>query len=154
MSYVQWVTRCRNGGDKRVEAERRHLVILFADVVGFTAFSERFGDEAAFGLTQSLSRFMERVVEVEGARIQDILGDGVMVVFSAPVAHEDAPLRACRASAAPFMSRSAMTRRRSSSNWTTVFAPSASIPTRTRVFSSIFSAASRQEARCRDWTGC
>jgi class 3 adenylate cyclase/tetratricopeptide (TPR) repeat protein len=85
-----------NGGGERVEAERRHLVILFADVVGFTAFSERFGDEAAFRLTQSLSQFMERVVEVEGARIQDILGDGVMVVFGAPVASEDAPLRACR----------------------------------------------------------
>jgi class 3 adenylate cyclase/tetratricopeptide (TPR) repeat protein len=80
-----------------VEAERRQLVILFADVVGFTAFSERFGEEAAFGLIQSLSQFVERVVQVEGARIQNILGDGVMVAFGAPVAHEDAPLRACRA---------------------------------------------------------
>jgi class 3 adenylate cyclase/tetratricopeptide (TPR) repeat protein len=80
-----------------VQAERRQLVILFADVVGFTAFSERFGEEAAFGLIQSLSQFIERVVQVEDARIQNILGDGVMVAFGAPVAHEDAPLRACRA---------------------------------------------------------
>ena len=80
-----------------MEAERRQLVILFADVVGYTAFSERFGEEAAFDLIQKLSRFVERVVQIEGARIQDILGDGVMVVFGAPVAREDAPLRACRA---------------------------------------------------------
>jgi class 3 adenylate cyclase len=33
-----------------LEAERRQVVILFADMVGFTAFSERFGEEAAFGL--------------------------------------------------------------------------------------------------------
>jgi class 3 adenylate cyclase len=31
-----------------VEAERRQLVVLFADVAGYTAFSERFGEEAAF----------------------------------------------------------------------------------------------------------
>jgi class 3 adenylate cyclase len=80
-----------------VEAERRQLVILFADVVGYTTFSERFGEEAAFDLIQKLSQFVERVVQIEGARIQDILGDGVMVVFGAPVAREDAPLRACRA---------------------------------------------------------
>ena len=80
-----------------MEAERRQLVILFADVVGYTTFSERFGEEAAFDLIQRLSHFVERVVQIEGARIQDILGDGVMVVFGAPVAREDAPLRACRA---------------------------------------------------------
>jgi class 3 adenylate cyclase/tetratricopeptide (TPR) repeat protein len=79
-----------------VEAERRQLVVLFADVVGFTAFSERFGEEAAFDLIRSLSRFVERAVAIEGARIQDILGDGVMVVFGAPAAREDAPLGACR----------------------------------------------------------
>ena len=83
-----------------MEPERRQLVILFVDVVGFTTFSERFGEEAAFSLIQSLSQFIERVVQLEGARIQDILGDGVMVVFGAPVAREDAPLRACRAALA------------------------------------------------------
>jgi class 3 adenylate cyclase/tetratricopeptide (TPR) repeat protein len=97
MSYYERVRRFGSCGDDRVEAERRQLVILFADVVGFTAFSERFGEEAAFGLMQNLSQFVERVVQVEGARIQNILGDGVMVAFGAPVAYEDAPLRACRA---------------------------------------------------------
>jgi class 3 adenylate cyclase len=46
---------------------------------------------------QSLSQIVERAVQVEGARIQSIAGDGVMVVFGAPAALEDAPLRACRA---------------------------------------------------------
>jgi class 3 adenylate cyclase/tetratricopeptide (TPR) repeat protein len=80
-----------------LEAERRQVVILFADMVGFTAFSERLGEEAAFGLIQRLSQIVERVVEVEGARIHNIAGDGVVVAFGAPVAFEDAPLRACRA---------------------------------------------------------
>jgi class 3 adenylate cyclase len=80
-----------------LEAERRQLVILFADMVGYTAFSERFGEEAAFAVVQTLSQIVERAVEVEGARIHYIAGDGVMVVFGAPIALEDAPLRACRA---------------------------------------------------------
>jgi class 3 adenylate cyclase/tetratricopeptide (TPR) repeat protein len=66
-------------------------------MVGFTAFSERFGEEAAFGLIQRLSQIVERAVEVEGARIHNIAGDGVVVAFGAPIAVEDAPLRACRA---------------------------------------------------------
>jgi class 3 adenylate cyclase len=86
----------RPGGDC-LEAERRQVVILFADMVGFTAFSERFGEEAAFGLIQALSQLVEHAVEVEGAHIHNIAGDGVVVAFGAPVAVEDAPLRACRA---------------------------------------------------------
>ncbi len=83
-----------------MEAERRQVVVLFADMVGFTTFSERFGEEAAFGLIQKLARVVETVVEAEGARIKDIAGDGVMVVFGVPVAQEDAPVRACRAALA------------------------------------------------------
>jgi class 3 adenylate cyclase len=80
-----------------LEAERRQVVILFVDMVGFTMFSERFGEEAAFGVVRSLSQVVERAVQIEGARIQNIVGDGVMVAFGAPAALEDAPLRACRA---------------------------------------------------------
>jgi class 3 adenylate cyclase len=80
-----------------LEAERRHVVILFADMVGFTAFSERFGEEAAFGLIQRLSQIVEGAVEVEGARVHNIAGDGMVVAFGASIAVEDAPLRACRA---------------------------------------------------------
>ena len=85
-----------DGGD-RLEAERRQVVILFADMVGFTTFSEQFGEEAAFDLIQRLSQIIERTVEVEGAHIHNIAGDGVVVAFGAPIAVEDAPLRACRA---------------------------------------------------------
>jgi Adenylate and Guanylate cyclase catalytic domain len=80
-----------------LEAERRQVLVLFADMVGFTAFSERLCEEAAFGLVQSLSQIAERVVQVEGVRIHSIAGDGVMVVFGGPAALEDGPLQACRA---------------------------------------------------------
>jgi class 3 adenylate cyclase len=83
-----------------VEAERRQVTVLFTDVAGFTTFSERAGEEAAFTLMQSLAKLMEDAVNEQGGVVQGFTGDGVMAVFGAPVALEDAPLRACRAALA------------------------------------------------------
>ena len=83
-----------------MEAERRQVTVLFADMVGFTAFSERAGEEAAFTLMQGLAKVMEDAVREQGGVVQGFTGDGIMAVFGAPVAHEDAPLRACKAALA------------------------------------------------------
>src|SRR5690242_13314250 len=66
-------------------------------MVGFTGFSERSGEEAAFALMRSLSSLMDEAVREQGGVVQSFTGDGIMAVFGAPVAFEDAPLRACRA---------------------------------------------------------
>ena len=83
-----------------MEAERRQVTVLFTDMVGFTTFSERAGEEAAFTLMQSLAKLMEDAVSEQGGVVHGFTGDGVMAVFGAPVALEDAPLRACRAALA------------------------------------------------------
>jgi class 3 adenylate cyclase len=80
-----------------VEAERRQVTVLFTDVVGFTTFSERAGEEAAYTLMRRLSELMDEAVCEQGGVVQGFTGDGIMAVFGAPVAFEDAPLRACRA---------------------------------------------------------
>jgi class 3 adenylate cyclase len=80
-----------------VEAERRQVTVLFADMVDFTTFSERSGEEAAFALMRSLSKLMDGAVREQGGVVQAFTGDGIMAVFGAPIAFEDAPLRACRA---------------------------------------------------------
>jgi class 3 adenylate cyclase len=69
-------------------------------MVGFTAFSDRSGEEAAFTLMQSLAKLMEDAVRDQGGVVQSFTGDGIMAVFGAPVAYEDAALRACRAALA------------------------------------------------------
>jgi len=79
-----------------MEAERRQVTVLFADMVGFTTFSERSGEEAAFTLMRSLENLMDDAVREQGGVVQGFTGDGIMAVFGAPVAFEDAPLRACR----------------------------------------------------------
>jgi class 3 adenylate cyclase len=83
-----------------IEAERRQVTVLFTDMVGFTTFSERSGEEAAYTLMRSLSKLMGDCVREQGGTVQTFTGDGIMAVFGAPVALEDAPLRACRASIA------------------------------------------------------
>ena len=83
-----------------MEAERRQVTVLFTDMVGFTSFSERSGEEAAFTLMRSLSKLMDEAVREQGGVVRGFTGDGIMAVFGAPVAFEDAPLRACRAALA------------------------------------------------------
>jgi class 3 adenylate cyclase len=83
-----------------VDAERRQVTILFADMAGFTSFSERSGEEAAFTLMRSLAELMEDAVREQGGSVPAFTGDGIMAVFGAPIALEDAPLRGCRAALA------------------------------------------------------
>jgi class 3 adenylate cyclase len=69
-----------------MEAERRQVTVLFADMAGFTSFSERSGEEAAYMLMRSLSKLMDEAVREQGGVIRGFTGDGIMAVFGAPVA--------------------------------------------------------------------
>jgi class 3 adenylate cyclase len=80
-----------------LEGERRQVTVLFTDLVGFTAFSERSGEEAAFALMRRVAGMMTSVVEEQGGSVRNFTGDGIMALFGVPTALEDAPLRACRA---------------------------------------------------------
>jgi class 3 adenylate cyclase/tetratricopeptide (TPR) repeat protein len=77
--------------------ERRWVTVLFADLSGFTSLAERMDPEDVKALAH---RCVERLaVEVHrfGGTVIDVLGDGVMAVFGAPVGHEDDAERAVRA---------------------------------------------------------
>lgn len=78
-------------------AERRHVTVLFADMAGYTTFSEQSGEEGAYELMKPLYGLMSEAVEEEGGAVREFTGDGVMAIFGAPTALEDSPLRACRA---------------------------------------------------------
>jgi class 3 adenylate cyclase len=80
----------------RMDAERRQVTILFTDMVSFTTFSEKSGEEAAFRLMRAIAKLTGEAVRQEGGVVQSFTRDGVMAAFGAPVAYEDAPLRACR----------------------------------------------------------
>jgi class 3 adenylate cyclase len=71
--------------------------VLFADLVGFTAFSDRRGEEAAYSLMQRICELMTDAIHAQAGTVKSFTGDGVMAQFGVPTAQEDAPLRACRA---------------------------------------------------------
>ena len=73
------------------------MTALFADMVGFTAISERLGEEGTFALIQPIYELMAGAVKEQGGSVKDFTGDGIMALFGVPEALEDAPLRACRA---------------------------------------------------------
>jgi class 3 adenylate cyclase/tetratricopeptide (TPR) repeat protein len=79
-------------------SERRYATVLFADLVAFTAFSERRGEEAAYSLMRHLLDLMTDAVRRHGGTVKSFTGDGLMALFGVPVAFEDAAMRACCAS--------------------------------------------------------
>ena len=77
--------------------ERRKATVLFADLSGFTAVAERMDPEAVKSFTdRAVLRLGQEVVRY-GGTVDKYIGDNVMAVFGAPVAHEDDPERAVRA---------------------------------------------------------
>jgi len=81
---------------KQIEGERRTVTILFADVVGFTTISEKLDPETVYTIIdESVSAFRDEIYTHEGT-LDKFMGDGVMALFGAPVAHEDDPARALR----------------------------------------------------------
>ena len=77
--------------------ERRIVTVLFADLVGFTSLAEHMDPEQVKRLVDSCFERLVEVVAEFGGRVDKILGDGMLVLFGAPVAHEDDPERAVRA---------------------------------------------------------
>ena len=76
---------------------RKTVTVLFCDITGSTSLGESTDPEALRAL---LARYFERmkgIVESHGGVVEKFIGDAVMALFGAPVAHEDDALRACRA---------------------------------------------------------
>jgi class 3 adenylate cyclase len=77
--------------------ERKVVTVLFADLVGFTARAERMDPEEVRSLLQPYHARLRLVLERHGGTVEKFIGDAVMALFGAPVAHEDDPERALRA---------------------------------------------------------
>ena len=77
--------------------ERRKATVLFADLSGYTAVAERMDPEAVKSMVDRALRRLGEEVARFGGTVDKFIGDNVMAVFGAPVAHEDDPERAVRA---------------------------------------------------------
>ena len=80
--------------------ERKVVSILFADLVGFTSHAEQLDPEDVRATLSPYYAELRGVLERYGGTVEKFIGDAVMAVFGAPVAHEDDPERAVRAALA------------------------------------------------------
>jgi class 3 adenylate cyclase/predicted ATPase len=81
----------------RPDAERRQITIMFCDLVGSTTLAEQLDPEELRTLMHGYQRACAHVVDSYGGHVAQFLGDGVMVYFGWPRAHEDDAERAVRA---------------------------------------------------------
>lgn len=81
---------------RRNEGERKQVTILFADLCGFTSICERTDPELIRAFQNDLFAEMAGVVYQHEGFVEKFVGDGIVSVFGAPLAHEDDPDRALR----------------------------------------------------------
>jgi class 3 adenylate cyclase len=80
-----------------LEGERKQVTVLFADIVGsLRIIADRDPEEAQKLLDPVLDHMLEAVHHYEGM-VNRVMGDGIMALFGAPLAHEDHAVRACYA---------------------------------------------------------
>lgn len=82
---------------KVLEGERKLVTILFVDIVGSTAYAEKLDPEEWKEIVAGAHRIGSLAIYHYEGTLAQLLGDGVLAFFGAPVTHEDDPLRAVRA---------------------------------------------------------
>jgi predicted ATPase/class 3 adenylate cyclase len=80
----------------KIEGERKQVTVMFCDMEGFTSLTERLGPEKAYSVMDQVYEILiHKVHDYEGV-VNEMTGDGILALFGAPIALEDAPLRAIR----------------------------------------------------------
>ncbi|MGD2098244.1 MAG: adenylate/guanylate cyclase domain-containing protein [Desulfobacterales bacterium] len=80
-----------------IDGERKHVTVLFADLTGYTAMSEKLDPEEVKEITSRIFGEITKIVANYDGFIEKYAGDAVMAIFGVPQAHEDDPIRAIKA---------------------------------------------------------
>src|SRR4030042_4223857 len=84
----------------KIEGERKQVTVMFCDMEGFTSLTEKLGSEDMYSMMDEVYEIlMQKVHDYEGT-VNELTGDGIIALFGAPIALEDAPQRAIRSALA------------------------------------------------------
>jgi class 3 adenylate cyclase/tetratricopeptide (TPR) repeat protein len=78
------------------EGERKHVTVLFSDLSGYTAMSEKLDPEEVKEITSRIFSDISKVIDKYEGFVEKFVGDAVMALFGVPKAHEDDPIRAIK----------------------------------------------------------
>ena len=81
---------------ERIEGERKHVTVMFCGMKGFSALSEQLGSEQAYAIMDQVYEILIHKVHDYKGTVNELTGEGIMALFGAPIALEDAPQRAIR----------------------------------------------------------
>ena len=82
----------------KIQGERKQVTVMFCDMEGFTPLTEKLGPDDAYAIMDQIYEILiHKVHEFEGT-VNEMTGDGIMALYGAPIALEDAPQRAIRSS--------------------------------------------------------
>jgi len=84
----------------RIEGERKQVTVMFCDMEGYTTLSEKLGIEGVYEIMEQVYEILIHKVHAYEGTVNEFTGDGIMALFGAPIALEDAPQRAIRSSLA------------------------------------------------------
>lgn len=87
----------RPQAERPTTGQRRQATVLFADMASFTPTAERLGEEQTFLLVRRVLGAMTEAVRAHDGMVSELLGDGILAIFGAPIAQESAPVEACKA---------------------------------------------------------
>jgi len=80
-----------------IESERKHVTIMFSDLSGYSAITERLDPEEVKGIMSDLFGKITAIIKSYDGFIERFIGDAVMAVFGVPKSHEDDSIRAIKA---------------------------------------------------------
>ena len=83
-----------------IEGERKQVTVMFCDIEGYTSLAELLGIEDTYSIINEVYEILIHKVRDYDGTVNEMTGDGIMALFGAPVALEDAPQRAIRSSLA------------------------------------------------------
>ncbi len=85
---------------EKLEGERRQVTVMFCDMEGFTPLVDRLATEEAYRMMDKIYEILIHSVHAFDGTVNEMTGDGIVALFGAPVALEDAPQRALRSAIA------------------------------------------------------
>ncbi len=80
----------------KIEGERKQVTVMFCDIEGFTGLSEKLGPEESYTIMNQVYEILIHQVHDYEGTVNEMTGDGILALFGAPIALEDAPQRALR----------------------------------------------------------
>jgi class 3 adenylate cyclase len=80
----------------RIEGERKQVTVMFCDLVDYTGISEKLGPEKTYRLMDDIYELLIHEVHRYEGTVNELTGDGILALFGAPIALEDAPQRSVR----------------------------------------------------------